>query len=111
MDDERTAMTRAGFAKLTDADPLRNWVGYTDRYERAFFQHSAMLNIRRADVVCRATDHIGQQIKMAAELERRGLTYLTADGVYFDTAKLPDYGKLARLDVEGLQGGARVDLG
>jgi len=34
MDDERTAMTRAGFAKLTDADPLRNWVGYTDRTDR-----------------------------------------------------------------------------
>ena len=32
MDDERAAMTRAGFAKLTDADPLRNWVGYTDRF-------------------------------------------------------------------------------
>ena len=32
MDDERTAMTRAGFAKLTDTDPLRNWVGYTDRF-------------------------------------------------------------------------------
>ena len=32
MDDERAAMTRAGFAKLTDADPLRNWLGYTDRF-------------------------------------------------------------------------------
>ena len=32
MDDERTAMTRAGFAKLTDADPLRNWVGYAERF-------------------------------------------------------------------------------
>jgi hypothetical protein len=32
MDDERAAMTRAGFAKLTDADPLRYWVGYTDRF-------------------------------------------------------------------------------
>jgi hypothetical protein len=32
MDDEREAMTRAGFAKLTDADPLRNWVGSTNRF-------------------------------------------------------------------------------
>jgi len=32
MDAERAAMTRAGFAKLTDADPLRNWLGYTDRF-------------------------------------------------------------------------------
>jgi len=32
MDDERVAMTRAGFAKLADADPLRNWVGYTDHF-------------------------------------------------------------------------------
>ena len=31
-DDGRAAITRAGFAKLTDADPLRNWVGYTDRF-------------------------------------------------------------------------------
>ena len=34
----------------------------------------------------------------------------TSDGIYFDTDKLPDYGKLARLDKEGLEAGIRVDM-
>ena len=59
-----------------------------DKYMKAFFEHAAMLNIRRPDIVCRATDHIREQIGMAAELERRGLTYLTSDGLYFDTSKV-----------------------
>lgn len=81
------------------------------KYTEVFFEHAAMLNIRKPDVVPCATDHIAEQIKMVQQLEEKGYTYQTSDGVYFDTSKIDDYGYLARLDVEGLQAGERVDMG
>lgn len=81
------------------------------RYTDAFFAHSQMLNIRRPHVVCKATDYIAEQIAMVKTLEDKGYTYKTADGVYFDTAKFPDYSKLGKLDIEGLREGIRVDAG
>lgn len=58
----------------------------------------------------RATEYIPQQIAFVQELEAKGFTYAIADGVYFDTSKLKDYGKLARLDIGGLQFGKRVEI-
>lgn len=81
------------------------------RYTRAFFEHAALLNIKRPHQVCKATDYIAEQIQMVEALERRGFTYTTADGVYFDTGRFPDYTKLARMDVKGLQEGHRVEVG
>ena len=62
-------------------------------------------------MLCRATDHIPEQIAFIADIEKNGYTYRTSDGIYFDTSKQPDYGYLARLDVKGLEAGKRVDLG
>jgi cysteinyl-tRNA synthetase len=57
----------------------------------------------------RATDFIEQQIAFAQGLEAKGLTYvIEGEGLYFDTSKINDYGKLARLDVAGLEAGKRV---
>jgi cysteinyl-tRNA synthetase len=81
------------------------------RYEDQFFDDSAQLGIRRPSVVCRATDHIKQQIEMVQTLEERGFTYRTEDGIYFDTEKYPQYGEMAKLDIEGLRAGERIDLG
>ena len=80
-------------------------------YTAAFEDDVTALNIEPPDVLPRATAHIPEQIEFIADLERRGFTYVTADGVYFDTARQPDYGFLARLDRAGLEGGRRVDLG
>jgi cysteinyl-tRNA synthetase len=66
------------------------------------------LGLLRPDHMPRATEYIPQQIAFVEELEKKGYTYVIADGVYFDTSKLSDYGKLARLDIGGLQFGARV---
>ncbi len=68
-----------------------------------------LLNLLKPDHMPRATDYIPQQIEFVKELESKGYTYKIADGVYFDTSKLTDYGKLARLDIDGLQFGARVE--
>ena len=80
-------------------------------YTQAFQDDIATLNIEPPDVLPRATDHIPEQIEFIADLERRGFTYATADGIYFDTSRQPDYGFLARLDRAGLEAGKRVELG
>ena len=80
-------------------------------YTDDFVENLARLNIEDATVLCRATDHIREQVEFIADLERNGYTYTTSDGVYFDTGRQPDYGHLARLDVHGLDAGRRVDVG
>ena len=80
-------------------------------YTDAFLDDMKRLGIGDPAVLCRATDHIAEQIAFVAEIERNGYAYVTSDGVYFDTAKLDDYGYLARLDVKGLEAGHRVELG
>jgi cysteinyl-tRNA synthetase len=80
-------------------------------YTQAFVDDIRALNILPADVLSRATDHIPEQIGFIADLERRGYTYRTCDGIYFDTSRQADYGYLARLDRAGLEAGRRVDVG
>ncbi|MBD3250797.1 MAG: cysteine--tRNA ligase [Candidatus Pacebacteria bacterium] len=81
------------------------------KFEDYFFYSMDQVNIKRPDVSCRATDHIAQMLKLVKTLEEKGFTYLIeGDGVYFDTAKLDDYGELSPVDLEELQAGARVEL-
>ncbi len=80
-------------------------------YTKAFRDDLSHLNILNPVIWCRATDHIPEQIETVRIIEARGYAYRTSDGIYFDTSKLPDYGHLARLDVEGLQAGTRVEMG
>lgn len=79
-------------------------------YWGAFRKDMKRLNIEEPDVWCRATEHIREQIDLVRRLEENGYTYRLEDGIYFDTAKLKDYGKLARLDLEGLKAGARIEM-
>jgi cysteinyl-tRNA synthetase len=69
-----------------------------------------LLGMSRPDHLIPATSCIDAQISFAKTLDDKGYLYRTDDGMYFDTSKLTDYGKLARLDIEGLQAGARVDM-
>jgi cysteinyl-tRNA synthetase len=80
-------------------------------YTDDFVEQMGRLHIEMPDVLCRATDHIPEQIAFIADLERKGFTYTTADGVYFDTSRQDDYGYLARLDIHGLEAGKRVERG
>jgi cysteinyl-tRNA synthetase len=82
-----------------------------DFYWQAFRADMKRLNLIEPDVWCKATDHIAEQIAMVRMLEHNGCTYIIeGDGVYFDTSRLRDYGKLARLDVAGLEAGHRVEM-
>jgi cysteinyl-tRNA synthetase len=80
-------------------------------YTEAFCADLEALNIEEPSLWCRATDHIPEQIEFIRDIESKGYTYVTSDGVYFDTSKQPDYGYLARLDKEGLEAGHRIELG
>jgi cysteinyl-tRNA synthetase len=82
-----------------------------DFYTQAFKEDLVRLNILEPTVWCKATDHIKDQIKLIECIEDKGFVYQTSDGLYFDTSKMPDYGYLARLDIEGLQAGTRIDMG
>ena len=80
-------------------------------YTDAFRADLKALNIQEPDVWCKATDNIPEQISFIEEIEEKGYTYRTSDGIYFDTSKQASYGYLGRLDIAGLQAGSRVDLG
>ena len=81
------------------------------RFARTFMDDAAALNIIPADVWPKATDHITEMISMVETLEKKGFTYKTSDGIYFDTSKFPQYVDFAGLDPENLRAGERVDMG
>jgi cysteinyl-tRNA synthetase len=83
---------------------------YTAKYEQAFLEDSAALNIERPMLV-RATKHIPEMAEFIAKLVAKGLAYRTEDGsYYFRIAKFPQYGKLSKKDFAGMEDGARVDV-
>ena len=82
-----------------------------EHYFKAFKSDFKKLNIISPSTWVWATKHIKEQIELIKILEKKGFTYQTSDGVYFDTSKLKDYGKLARLDFSKLKAGKRIDIG
>jgi cysteinyl-tRNA synthetase len=80
-------------------------------YEKAFMEDLARLNVSPCNHYPRATEHIPEQITLIKKIEENGFAYITSDGVYFDTSKLEDYGKLSGQSAEEKQAGARVEMG
>jgi len=80
------------------------------KYENEFLDNLKELNIEVPWKMPRATDHIQEQIDLIKKIEANGFTYKTSDGIYFDTAKFPDYGKFANLNLEKIREGARVEV-
>lgn len=68
------------------------------------------LNIEQPAIWCWATEHLKEQVELIKKLEKNGFAYKTSDGIYFDTSKLKDYGKLAKLNIEGLEAGKRIGM-
>ncbi len=81
-----------------------------DFYADAFFADTADLNILTPTVACRATEHIDDMIALVKRLEERGHTYTAGGNVYFSIDTFPAYGRLARLDLEELRSGARIEV-
>lgn len=80
-------------------------------YTDAFMADCKRLNIQEPTRWTRATEHIQEQIDLVKTLEEKGFTYRTSDGIYFDSLKFPRYADFARLDVENLRKGSRIDMG
>jgi cysteinyl-tRNA synthetase len=80
------------------------------KYENAFVFDMGRLGIKRPDILPRATEHVAEMIALNKMLEERGYTYQTPEGLYFDTGKVADYGKLARLRLDEQLQGAREDV-
>jgi cysteinyl-tRNA synthetase len=89
--------------------PLRE---YTDQWIRAFEDDLRQLGIEKPEAMPRATDqgNLDAMCEMIQALQRNGHTYNRDGSVYFKIASLPTYGRLARLDHDGLHAGARVDV-
>lgn len=81
-------------------------------YTNAFLENLATLNVETAGTKFpRATAHIAEQIALIRQLDKKGFTYKTNDGLYFDTSKFSEYGKLGGIDLKGLRAGIRVAQG
>lgn len=82
----------------------------TDFYAEAFLNDLSLLNINTSQTKFpKATDYIEEQIALIKDLEEKGFTYGISDGIYFDTSKFSQYGKLGGIDLKGLKEGARVE--
>ncbi len=83
---------------------------YTAKYEKAFLDDAAYLNIQKPEKIARATEHITEMADFIHGLEEKQVAYRAEDGsYYFRIAKFPEYGKLSKKDLARIEDGARVD--
>ena len=83
---------------------------YTDKYIQAYLDDRKALNLEPPEYVARATEHIDDMVELIQQLTAKGFTYVSEGSTYFRISKFPNYGKLSKIDVAGMQTGARVDM-
>jgi len=79
-------------------------------YTKAFQNDIKNLNILKPTKWCKATKHIKDMIKTIKKIEENNYSYETSDGIYFNTKKMSDYGKLAGSNIKGIRPGARIKI-
>ena len=94
-------------AKAQGVNPSAIAKKYTDE----FMRDCAKLNIRLPQIIAPATQYIKQMIDFIKKLEKKGFTYKTSDGIYFDSSRFPAYADLSGAKIEGNRSGARIDFG
>src|SRR6202163_28438 len=82
---------------------------YTTKFVQAFFDDCKTLSIEEPEHWIRATDHIDDMVKLIERLRKKTFTYDSEGSIYYRIAKFPEYGKLSKIDLTGIQAGARVD--
>jgi cysteinyl-tRNA synthetase len=82
---------------------------YTEKFVQAFFEDCKTLSIDTPEHWIRATDHIADMVKLIQRLQEKTFTYPGEGSIYYRIAKFPGYGKLSKIDLTGIQAGARVD--
>jgi cysteinyl-tRNA synthetase len=84
---------------------------YSAGFEQAFFDDLEALRVERPEVMARATEHIPRMVALIQKLAESGAAYQAEDGSwYFRLAAFPEYGKLSKKDLSGMEDGARVDV-
>ena len=83
---------------------------YTDKYIQAYLDDRKALNLEPPEHIARATEHIDDMVELIQRLTANGFTYTSEGSIYFRISKFPGYGKLSKIDVAGMQTGARVDM-
>ncbi|MGH9573266.1 MAG: cysteine--tRNA ligase [Candidatus Acidiferrales bacterium] len=83
---------------------------YTEKYIQAFLDDMAAINLEQPEIMARATEHIDDMVALIDKLQNKGFTYKSDGSIYYRIAKFPKYGTLSRIDVSGMQSGARVDV-
>ena len=83
---------------------------YTDKYIQAYLDDRRALNLESPEYIARATEHIDDMVELIQRLTANGFTYTSEGSTYFRISKFPGYGKLSKIDVAGMQTGARVDM-
>src|SRR5437899_2047227 len=87
----------------------KNIRDYTEKFAQAFFDDCKMLSIEAPEQWVRATDHIDDMVQLIQRLQEKTFTYPAEGSIYYRIAKFPNYGKLSKIDLTGIQPGARVD--
>jgi len=88
---------------------MANMATLAERYTVVFLDDLKLLNIDTSKIEFpRASAYIPGQIALIQTLVEKGYAYQTAHGVYFDTSRFADYGKLGGIDLSGLKEGSRV---
>ena len=82
---------------------------YTEKYVLAFFADCKTLSVEAPEHWIRATDHIQDMVALIQKLQEKTYTYESEGSIYYRIAKFKDYGKLSKIDLSGIQAGARVD--
>ena len=84
---------------------------YTTKYVNAFFEDLDALRVERPEVIAKATENIDRMVELIQKLADAGAAYRTEDGSwYFRIKSFPEYGKLSKKDLSGMEDGARVDV-
>ncbi len=81
-----------------------------ERITRDYLNNLQKLNVTGIDEFPKATEHIGNIIKIIQGLIDKGYAYPATGDVYFDVTKDVDYGKLCNRDPEQLEAGARIEV-
>ncbi len=83
---------------------------FSQKFEKAFFEDMASLGIEQPEQVAQATENIPEMVALIERLAAQDIAYKAEDGSwYFRIARFPEYGKLSKKDLEGLEDGARID--
>jgi cysteinyl-tRNA synthetase len=82
---------------------------YTEKYVQAFFADCKTLSVQAPEHWIRATDHIQDMVALIQKLQQKTYTYESEGSIYYRITKFKDYGKLSKVDLSGIQAGARVD--